>query len=510
MRQAILAAEDAEFEHHIGIRPLRLFVTVVRNLVYERRLFYAGASTLTQQLTRKLFLKPEKTLERKVKEAVLALQIEKRYTKQEIFTLYCNQMNLGHGAYGVEAAARVYFGKPVKELNLEEAATIAGILQLPERQSPYVNQKWATQRRNYTLRRMAEEGFITQARADAAQQKPIVLAGLPGPSNTSAPYFTEEVRQHLEHQYGAQELYEAGLSVADDPRLRPPGGGGEGAGPRPSRPRQAARLPQGAEERRRRRQGAGRVQRAPLGAAHPRRRHRQRRRDGHRRRGRPSPSGRRRQGRPASRARHGARAHRQVRGRAREARVPVDGPRLGVRPDEGRRSHRGGGDGHRRAGRCRVGRARADAARRRRTARDRQPHRANPRDDRRLRLRPQQVQSGGAGPSADRLGVQAHRVRGRDRSRVYAHVDHCRCAGVVQRGARPAALCAAELRPQVRRPRHAAPRARAVAQRAHREADGPADAGAGHQLRAPTRVRVAAAAVPVHGARRLGSHAASR
>jgi penicillin-binding protein 1A len=213
MRQAILAAEDAEFEHHIGIRPMRLLVTVVRNLVYERRLFYAGASTLTQQLTRKLFLKPEKTLERKVKEVVLALQIEKRYTKQEIFTLYCNQMNLGHGAYGVEAASRVYFGKPVKDLNLEEAATIAGILQLPERQSPYANQKWATQRRNYTLRRMAEEGFITEAQSLAAQKKPIVLAGLPGPSNTTAPYFTEEVRQHLERQYGAQELYEAGLSV---------------------------------------------------------------------------------------------------------------------------------------------------------------------------------------------------------------------------------------------------------------------------------------------------------
>jgi penicillin-binding protein 1A len=213
MRQAILASEDAEFEDHIGIRPLRLLVTVVRNLVYERRLFYAGASTLTQQLARKLFLKPEKTLERKVKEVVLALQIEKRYTKQEILTLYCNQMNLGHGAYGVEAAARVYFGKPVRNLSLEEAATIAGILQLPERQSPYVNQKWATQRRNYALRRMAEEGFITEAQAQAAQKKPIVLAGLPGPSNTTAPYFTEEVRQHLERQYGAQELYEAGLSV---------------------------------------------------------------------------------------------------------------------------------------------------------------------------------------------------------------------------------------------------------------------------------------------------------
>ncbi len=213
MRQAILAAEDAEFERHIGIRPVRLFVTAVRNLVVQHRLMGGGASTLTQQLARKLFLKPEKTLERKVKEWVLALQIEKRYTKREIFTLYCNQMNLGHGAYGVEAAARVYFGKPVKDLTLDEAATIAGILQLPERQSPYINQKWATQRRNYALGRMAEEGFITAAQADAARKKPIVLAGLPASANSKAPYFVEEVRQHLERHYGAQELYEAGLTV---------------------------------------------------------------------------------------------------------------------------------------------------------------------------------------------------------------------------------------------------------------------------------------------------------
>jgi penicillin-binding protein 1A len=213
LRHAILAAEDSDFEHHVGIRPMRLLVTVVRNLVYERRLFYAGASTLTQQLARKLFLKPEKTIERKVKEALLALQIEKRYTKPEIFTLYCNQMNFDRGAYGVEAAARLYFGKSVKDLKLEEAAMIAGILQLPERQSPYVNQKWATQRRNYALQRMADEGYITQAAADAAKARPIVLAGVSAPVNTRAPYFVEEVRQHLERQYGARALYEAGLSV---------------------------------------------------------------------------------------------------------------------------------------------------------------------------------------------------------------------------------------------------------------------------------------------------------
>jgi penicillin-binding protein 1A len=213
LRQAILAAEDASFESHFGLRPVRLLISAGRNLIYRRQLLYSGASTLTQQLARKLFLKPEKTLERKIKEVFLTLQIERRFTKHEIFTLYCNQMNLGHGAYGVEAAARVYFGKPLKSLSLEEAATIAGILQLPERQSPYVNQKWATQRRNYTLGRMADEGFITRAQADAAKAKPIVLAGLPGPTNTIAPNFVEEVRQHLERKYGARELYEAGLTV---------------------------------------------------------------------------------------------------------------------------------------------------------------------------------------------------------------------------------------------------------------------------------------------------------
>lgn len=213
MRQAILAAEDATFESHLGLRPGRLLITVARNLIYRRQLLYSGASTLTQQLARKLFLKPEKTIERKVKEALLTLQIEKRYTKHEIFTLYCNQMNFAHGAYGVEAAARVYFGKSVNDLTLEETATIAGILQLPERQSPYINPKWAMQRRNYALQRMADERYVSQAEADAAKAKPIVVAGLPSSGNSTAPYFVEEVRQHLERRYGARDLYEAGLAV---------------------------------------------------------------------------------------------------------------------------------------------------------------------------------------------------------------------------------------------------------------------------------------------------------
>ena len=210
LRQAIVSAEDGDFEKHFGIDFTRTFVRVLQNLVLRRSY---GGSTLTQQLARKLFLKPDKSLERKVKEWLLAIQIEKRYTKHEIFTMYCNQMNLGHGAYGVEAASRLYFGKPIKDLKLEEAALIAGILQLPERESPFVNETWALQRRNYTLQRMASEKYIAQAEADAAKARPIVVVPQAIPGTATAPYFVEEVRKYLEHKYGARGLYEAGMAV---------------------------------------------------------------------------------------------------------------------------------------------------------------------------------------------------------------------------------------------------------------------------------------------------------
>ena len=141
------------------------------------------------------------------------MQIEKRYTKKEIFTIYCNQMYLGHGAYGVEAASRLYFQKSNKQLTLEEAALIAGIFQTPERQSPFVDMRRATNRRNVVLQRMADEHYITQAEADAAKARPIVTRGQPTQPPGIAPFFVEEVRKHLERQYGAKVLYENGLSV---------------------------------------------------------------------------------------------------------------------------------------------------------------------------------------------------------------------------------------------------------------------------------------------------------
>ena len=211
LKQAILAAEDATFEQHFGLSIPRIVVTLMKDVVERRKA--GGASTLTQQLTRKLFLTDEKTWERKIKEAILAIQIEKRYTKNEIFTLYCNQMYFGHGVYGVQAASRLYFGKTAKDLTLEEAALIAGILQGNVRQSPYVNMDAAVRRRNYTLARMAEIGYISPAEAEEARKKPIAIRGEPASQASVAPYFLEDVRKELESRYGAKQLYENGLSI---------------------------------------------------------------------------------------------------------------------------------------------------------------------------------------------------------------------------------------------------------------------------------------------------------
>jgi penicillin-binding protein 1A len=220
LEQAILAAEDDEFNQHFGLSISRIVITAVNDIIHRRM---HGASTLTQQLARKLFLTDDKTPERKIKEAILAIQIEKRYTKREIFTLYCNQMYFGHGVYGVEAASRLYFGKSAKDLSIEEAALIAGILQGNVRQSPYVNREAALRRRNYALGRMAEVGYISAAQAEESKKKPIVVRpDPPGQTSSAAPYFLEEVRRELEGRYGAKQLYENGLSIqtAIDLRLQ--------------------------------------------------------------------------------------------------------------------------------------------------------------------------------------------------------------------------------------------------------------------------------------------------
>ncbi len=222
LREAIVASEDAEFESHFGLSVSRIIVTAIKDVVYGQRF---GASTITQQVARMLFLQEYMRggvfqrsgitgLERKVKEALLAIQLEKRYTKREIFAFYANHVTLGHGAYGVEAGSRLYFDKPASELTLEEAATIAAIVQTPARLSPFVNPDQALARRNnYVLPRMAAEGFITQDAANEAIARPLVVVGQPAPDPSVAPYFIEDIRKTIEQKYGADVLYEAGLRV---------------------------------------------------------------------------------------------------------------------------------------------------------------------------------------------------------------------------------------------------------------------------------------------------------
>ena len=143
----------------------------------------------------------------------MSLKIERRYTKREIFTLYANQIYLGHGAYGVEAASHLYFDKPAKDLTLEEAAVIAGIIQSPERLSPFVDARKCLARRNQVLQRMADEHYISAQDEQDAQARPLVLQGQPTPDRSVAPYFVEDIRKGLEQKYGAKALYEAGLRV---------------------------------------------------------------------------------------------------------------------------------------------------------------------------------------------------------------------------------------------------------------------------------------------------------
>src|SRR5688572_15779705 len=217
LRNAIVAAEDGNFFRHAGLSVPRMMLALVKDIVSRGRV--PGGSTITQQLARNLFANDigftsgDTSWERKVKESLVAIQIEKRYTKEEIFTMYCNQIYWGHGAHGVQAASRLYFGKPVNELTLEESAMLAGIIQGNVRQSPYVNMEAATRRRNYALGRMADEGFITREQAEAAQKAPIVTRGEPNQSASVAPYFVEDVRRQLEARYGAKALYENGLNV---------------------------------------------------------------------------------------------------------------------------------------------------------------------------------------------------------------------------------------------------------------------------------------------------------
>ncbi|HYA97531.1 MAG TPA: PBP1A family penicillin-binding protein, partial [Methylomirabilota bacterium] len=207
---AVLAIEDQHFEDHWGIDFPRVAGAALRNL--RRRRITEGASTITMQLAGTLFLdRSDRSFRRKMQEILLALQIERRYTKPQIFTMYANQVYLAHGNYGFAASSQFYFGKPVSDLKLPEAALLAGMVNGP-RYSPINNPELARERRNLVLTRMAEEGKITDAQAYAAKQAPLGLR-IQYPRNDLAPYFFEDIRKYLESAYGAEAVHERGLRV---------------------------------------------------------------------------------------------------------------------------------------------------------------------------------------------------------------------------------------------------------------------------------------------------------
>ncbi|MGC1935361.1 MAG: PBP1A family penicillin-binding protein [Candidatus Acidiferrales bacterium] len=210
LQDAVFSTEDRHFMQHWGVDFPRVLEAAWKNLITRRRA--EGASTLTMQLARVLFLSPEKKFSRKVEETMLAIQIERHYTKQQIFTMYCNQIYLGAGNYGFEAASEFYFDKPVGQLTLPEAATLAAIIRGPA-YSPVLHPERALARRNLVLDLMVTNGKITRAQAKEAQQAPLGLQLSYSQNNNLAPYFVEEIRQRLEQEFGPEAVHQEGLRV---------------------------------------------------------------------------------------------------------------------------------------------------------------------------------------------------------------------------------------------------------------------------------------------------------
>jgi penicillin-binding protein 1A len=209
--QAFVAGEDSRFFQHKGLDYLAILRALFRN-IFSREIIQGG-STITQQVVKSLLLSPERSFSRKIREAILAYKIEKYLTKEEILFLYLNQIYLGHGAYGVAAAAESYFGKTVEELNIAESAVLAGLPQAPSKTSPYTHPQQAKRRQLYILDRMVEEGFISSSEAIKASQIPYVIRSNEKPSIEKAPHFVEQTRRYIEEKYGKDALYKNGLQV---------------------------------------------------------------------------------------------------------------------------------------------------------------------------------------------------------------------------------------------------------------------------------------------------------
>ncbi|MBW2013052.1 MAG: PBP1A family penicillin-binding protein [Deltaproteobacteria bacterium] len=210
LKKALIATEDRKFYQHSGVDLKGILRAVITDIRAGK--FVEGASTITQQLAKTLFLTPRKTLLRKIKEAFLAFQLERRYTKDEILELYLNQVYFGSGAYGVESAARVFFGKPAKDLGLAECALIAGLPKAPSRYSPLVDKDLAVKRRNIVLRQMKDTGIISETAFTQAKEERLRL-GKQNSKSVKAPYFVDYIKNFLEETLGSSRLYKGGLTV---------------------------------------------------------------------------------------------------------------------------------------------------------------------------------------------------------------------------------------------------------------------------------------------------------
>jgi penicillin-binding protein 1A len=210
MQNAVIAMEDQNFFRHWGISPRGIMRALISDVLHARHA--QGGSTITQQLSRGIFLKPEKTITRKIKEMVLALQIERNFSKQEILALYLNQIYLGNGVYGVQSASKLYFGKDVSEMTLGECAMLTGLIPSPKNYSPFTSMQKATQRRHLVLQRMLAERYVTAKEVEAAEAEPIPVEKSTLFASHAA-YFVEYVRQQLEPKYGVDQLWKGGMKI---------------------------------------------------------------------------------------------------------------------------------------------------------------------------------------------------------------------------------------------------------------------------------------------------------
>ncbi len=210
VKAALVATEDRKFYKHSGVDLKGIARAIIKDIRAAE--FVEGASTITQQLSKTLFLTPRKTLVRKIKEAILAFQLERRYTKDEILELYLNQVYFGSGAYGVQSAAKIFFGKSVENLSLAECALVAGMPKSPSRYSPLVNPDLALKRRNIVLKQMRDTNIISEPAYQQALKEPLNTQDRKS-IQSKAPYFVEYVRTLLENELGSTRLYKSGLSV---------------------------------------------------------------------------------------------------------------------------------------------------------------------------------------------------------------------------------------------------------------------------------------------------------